>query len=105
MAGIYQLKRFLLRNLRNYRPKLSRKLDLCFHEIKFGNRLNGRFNGGELLPQLFGEIEEYLRDLAFLFSFEILELVVRLDGLERFDENGRPARREAVRHAADPSPK
>jgi hypothetical protein len=74
---------------------------LGFNEIKFGYGFDGGFDRRKLFTKFFGQSEQDPRDLAFLLTFEILQLVIRFDGFERLDEDGLTARRKSVCDTTD----
>jgi hypothetical protein len=57
-----------------------------------------------VLAKLFRKVEKDAGDLAFFLAAQILQLVVGFDRFQRFDKDGRPARRRTVRDARDLAP-
>ena len=101
MSGLDEFEGVLLVNQGLDRAQLRGERGLRVHEVEFGDGLRRQLYRVKLGAQLFGEREEYARDFALFRFAQGLEFVVRLDGLQRLDEDCRARGREAVRDARD----
>src|SRR5688572_14750847 len=101
MSCINELERSVIRYLGDHCGELSGELNLGLYKVQLGNGLDCHLDSRQLLAKLLGQFEKYPSDLTLFLAFKILQLVVRLDRLERFDEDRLAARREAMGDAAD----
>ena len=58
-------------------------------EIELRDTFRRHLNRRQLGAQLFGQTKQDLRYLARLALVQVLQLVVRIDSLERLDKSGR----------------
>ena len=65
------------------------KCDLGLDNVQFGQCLHRCFDSVELAAEGIGQLREYPRRFALLFRADVLQFVVRLNSVERFNEGGR----------------
>jgi hypothetical protein len=101
VARGFEHESLALVNLRDGAVEPLEEDSLGVDEVQLGHGGGGLLDGGQLSAQLLGQRREDSENLALLRLAQRLQLVVRLDGFQRLDEDGRAGGGEAVRDAGD----